>query len=176
MASLNKQQKRANRAKTKAKQQRVARSVRPAFTPDDMPLDIDYLSSRFDDDLLDDEDDLFGPDEDALIADLLNQHFEELKKAESVSQFDMLLTFFRGPLALAALAADDTEPLSTSLALLLARYWEWAHGTDPAISLERMEQPDFIDDFDRAFEIVAKEGEALMAAEGDLLDPFDPFK
>lgn len=173
MASLNKQQKRANRAKAKAKQQRVARSVRPAFTPDDTPLDIDYFSSGFDDDLLDDEDDLFGPDEEALLTDLMYQHFEALKKAESVSQFEMLLTFFRGPLALAALATDETEPLSTTLALMLARYWEWAHGTDTAISFERMEQPDFIDDFDRAFEIVAKEGEALMAAEGD---PFDPFK
>lgn len=173
MASLNKQQKRANRAKAKARQQRVARSVRPAFTPDDTPLDIDYFSSGVDDELLDDEDDLFGPDEEALLTDWMHQHFEALKKAESVSQFEMLLTFFRGPLAFAASAAPDTVPLSTSLALMLARYWEWADDIDPAISFERMEQPDFVNDFDRAFELVAKEGEALLAAE---VDPLDPFK
>lgn len=179
MASLNKQQKRAQRAKVKAKQQRVARSVRPAFAPDDAPFDPDYFPYGFDDnvlddqDLLDDVDDLFGPEEEALLFDMMSEHFEELKKAESISQFEMLLAFLRGPLALAALAdeAVDTETAASGLAVMLARYWEWADGIDLAHSLKRMEEPDFVNDFTKAFQIVEQETAELLAAEPDLLDP-----
>src|SRR5476651_2254392 len=48
-----------------------------------------------------------------------------------------------------------------------AQYWELTQGIDPDVSYERMEQPDFLEDFNAAFDIAEEEMAKLLAEEDD---------
>jgi|SRR5471030_55019 len=175
MSSLNKQQKRAKRAKTKAKQHRVARSTgatqasdRTVFDPEVFPYFDDSLlgaADDTDDDLLNE---LFSPEEEDLFEEFAQEHLDELKLAEAKGQRAFLTAFLKGPLAMNAMMdVDEDEDATEALFEALAQYWELTQGIDPDVSYERMEQPDFLEDFNAAFDIAEEEMAKLLAEEDD---------
>lgn len=175
MSSLNKQQKRAKRAKTKAKQHRVTRNTGATHTSDSSVFD-PQVFPYFDDSLLgttpltENEflDELFGPEEGDLFEEFTQEHLDELKLAEAEGQLEFLTAFLRGPMALnAIMSVDDDEDPNEAVFAALVRYWYLAQGIDPEFSYERIEQPDFLKDFNTAFDLVDEELAKMLAEEDD---------
>ena len=178
MASLNKQQKRAKRAKIKAKQQRIPHTPKPLF---DSFEDAEFFKSMqafdtFEDDrgwtLFDEYDRendisqedleaIAGIDEDKLQEIMLEQ-FHRMKEAESISRVAMFTEFFRGPTGIIALSVDDDEPMPSDLISMLVAYEIWAHGTDPDVAADKLLDPGYGEDYNLARETVTRETEALI--------------
>ncbi|TFH83614.1 MULTISPECIES: hypothetical protein [Pseudomonas] len=136
MASLNKQQKRAKRAKAKAKQIRMVGRK---------PLALD-----------DDHGHLAEP-----IPEYTLAMFSKMRDAEAVSRDDMLLTLLRElafiivdhPELLDMENADDEGMAATHLAAdMLIDYRMWADGMDRETAQAWLSEPQFITDFGKALD------------------------
>ena len=149
MASLTKQQKRAKRAKVKAKQQRVARSShRPA--------------------LLDDFSD--GPD--AYLIEFFEALFTQFQEAEKQRRKALFVALFIALADVMSAAPElqqeliETGDPSESMAMLsqsfLVDYRKWAYGATETETLEWLTSPDVLDDFTLASQ------EALAELSADL--------
>jgi hypothetical protein len=144
MASVTKQQKRAKRAKVKAKQQRIARSV--------------HQPARFDD---------FPDGPDAYPIEAFEALFTQFQEAEKQSRKELFLTLF---ISLADVfsanqdlgqeleqSGDPAEAMAALSQSFLVDYRQWAHGATEEETLEWLDRPEVIEDFAQAMDEAADE-------------------
>jgi hypothetical protein len=179
MASLNKQQKRAKRAKAKAKQQHVAHNHQPQFGDSHASDYMNLMSTEkgpgaaVDWSLYDDEEDeadisdedlaaLLGTVDETELHDMMLEQFSRMKEAESISRVAMFIEFLRGPAGIIAFAIEEGEPMADELLSMLVAYQVWAHGTDPDVAVSEILDPAYTDDFTTAMDTVAQEFDALL--------------
>ncbi|WP_347903307.1 hypothetical protein [Pseudomonas purpurea] len=157
MASQTKQQKRAKRAKVKAKQQRVARSSHPAqlgdFSDGASAHPIDYLESLFV---------LFQEAEDESRKDLFVTMFTALADVLSADQ---------GLQQEMSQSGDPSETMATLIQFFLIDYRKWAHGATEDETLKWLDAPDVVADFSQAMDEVAADlGADLLEEDAPRID------
>ncbi len=130
MPSQNKQHKRAQRAKTKAKQNRSQRAAKPVDT---LPADDDRLDfSEVD----------------------LSQLFDKMRSAEKTSQQAMCTAFLEDPLLELVLEQEGEEFATDFILSALIEYRQWSAETDEAGALAWIESAQFQADYVAASQAV----------------------
>ena len=130
MASPDKQQKRAARAKAKAKQNRTQRAA--------APVELDPNDDRIDFDSVD-----------------LTDLFQEMLDAEKVSQQAMCMAFLEHPLLALVLVQEGEETATDFIIGALIEYRQWSAGADEADALAWIESPAFQVDYVAASAAIA---------------------
>ena len=130
MASANKQQKRATRAKAKAKQNRTQRAV--------APVELDPNDDRIDFESVD-----------------LTELFKEMIDAQKISQQAMCTVFLEHPLLALVLEQEGEETATDFIIAALIEYRQWSTEVDEAGALAWVESPDFQIDYVAASEAIA---------------------
>ncbi|MGY2290867.1 hypothetical protein ACW9H6_14145 [Pseudomonas sp. SDO528_S397] len=125
MASPNKQQKRAQRAKTKAKQNRTQRAGAPkqdAFEGDDTRIDLESVD--------------------------LTELFVQMRTAGDTSQQALCMAFLSHPLLALVLEQEGEEHATDFIVAALLEYRQWVTDTeDEAAALAWIESPQFQADY-----------------------------
>ncbi len=122
MASANKQQKRASRAKAKAKQNRTQRAA--------APVELDPNDDRIDFESVD-----------------LTDMFKEMIDAEKISQQAMCAAFLEHPLLALVLEQEGEETATDFIIGALIEYRQWSTETDEAGAMAWIESPAFQADY-----------------------------
>ncbi|MGJ7515123.1 hypothetical protein ACSFE6_12395 [Pseudomonas baetica] len=122
MASANKQQKRASRAKAKAKQNRTQRAA--------APIELDPNDNRIDFESVD-----------------LTDMFKEMIDAQKISQQDMCKAFLEHPLLALVLEQEGEETATDFIIGALLEYRQWSTETDEDGALAWIESPEFQADY-----------------------------
>lgn len=130
MASANKQQKRATRAKAKAKQNRTQKAG--------APVELDPNDDRIDFDSVD-----------------LTDLFKEMIDAEKISQQAMCTAFLEHPLLALVLQQEGEETATDFIIGALIEYRQWSKEVDEAGALAWIESPAFQVDYVAASEAIA---------------------
>lgn len=130
MASANKQQKRATRAKAKAKQNRSQRAA--------APVELDPNDDRIDFESVD-----------------LTDLFQEMIDAEKISQKAMCTAFLEHPLLALVLLQEGAETATDFIIGALIEYRQWSTETDEAGAMAWIESPAFQVDYVAASEAIA---------------------
>ncbi|AXI59258.1 hypothetical protein DLD99_01850 [Pseudomonas kribbensis] len=130
MASANKQQKRAARAKTKAKQNRTKRA--------EAPVELDPNDDRIDFESVD-----------------LTELFKKMIDAEKISQQAMCTVFLEDPLLELVYEQEGEEGAMDFILAALIEYRQWSTETDEAGALAWIESPDFQKDYVAASDAIA---------------------
>jgi hypothetical protein len=154
MASLTKQQNRAKRAKVKAKQQRVARSIH-------RPARVDDFSD--------------GPD--TYPIEFFEALFTQFQEAESQSRKALFVALFIALADVMSAAPElqqeliETGDPSESMAMLsqsfLIDYRKWAYGATETETLEWLTRSDVLDDFTLAMEEAVAKLSAGQSKDGE---------
>jgi hypothetical protein len=123
MASANKQQKRNQRAKAKAKQNRVQRAAAPNdfLDPNDERIDLETVD----------------------LSDLFNQ----MRIAEKLSQQAMCAAFLGHPLLALVLEQEGEEEATDLIFTALIEYRRLTTGVDEQTALDWVESPQFHADY-----------------------------
>jgi len=130
MSSANKQQKRATRAKAKAKQNRTQRAAAPVeLDPNDERIDFESVD--------------------------LTELFMEMSEAAKISQQAMCLAFLEHPLLALVLVQEGEETATDFIIGALIEYRQWAHEEDEATAMAWIESPAFQADYVAASKILA---------------------
>ncbi|GFM87588.1 hypothetical protein PSCICO_29870 [Pseudomonas cichorii] len=154
MASPDKQQKRAKRAKIKAKQNRSGKPaqnvVHPVFASplvnqpfDDVQLDLNTF------DFQDIVENGFDP---ADYEDL----FEAMKAAETISQLALCVVFLQYPVLALVISEEDEEQATDFMMGLLITYRALFHDEDEDTAVEWIGSPTFQADYNKASELLVK--------------------
>ena len=130
MASTDKQQKRAARAKAKAKQNRSQRAA--------APVELDPNDDRIDFESVD-----------------LTELFKEMLDAEKISQQAMCMAFLEHPLLALVLVQEGEETATDFIIGALIEYRQWSAGADEADALAWIESPAFQVDYVAASAAIA---------------------
>ncbi|PCR94282.1 hypothetical protein C1X59_15450 [Pseudomonas sp. FW215-R2] len=130
MASANKQQKRAARAKTKAKQNRTKRA--------EAPVELDPNDDRIDFESVD-----------------LTELFKKMIDAEKISQQAMCAAFLEDPLLELVYEQEGEEGAMDFILAALIEYRQWSTETDEAGALAWIESPAFQKDYVAASDAIA---------------------
>jgi hypothetical protein len=130
MASANKQQKRASRAKAKAKQNRTQRTA--------APVELDPNDDRIDFESVD-----------------LTDLFKEMIDAQKISQQAMCAAFLEHPLLALVLEQEGEETATDFIIAALIEYRQWSTETDEAGALAWIESPAFQADYVAASDAIA---------------------
>lgn len=130
MASANKQQKRATRAKAKAKHNRTQRAA--------APVDLDPNDDRIDFESVD-----------------LTELFKEMLDAAKISQQAMCAAFLEHPLLALVLEQEGEETATDFIMAALIEYRQWSTETDEAGALAWIESEAFQTDYVTASEVIA---------------------
>ncbi|VVM58091.1 hypothetical protein PS645_01111 [Pseudomonas fluorescens] len=130
MASASKQQKRATRAKAKAKQNRSQRAA--------APVELDPNDDRIDFESVD-----------------LTDLFKEMIEAEKISQKAMCTAFLEHPLLALVLQQEGEETATDFIIGALIEYRQWSTETDEAGAMAWIESPAFQVDYVAASEAIA---------------------
>lgn len=130
MASASKQQKRATRAKAKAKQNRSQRAA--------APVELDPNDDRIDFESVD-----------------LTDLFKEMIDAEKISQKAMCTAFLEHPLLALVLQQEGEETATDFIIAALIEYRQWSTETDEAGAMAWIESPAFQVDYVAASEAIA---------------------
>ncbi|MGE8146067.1 hypothetical protein ACQKP7_12815 [Pseudomonas frederiksbergensis] len=130
MASANKQQKRATRAKTKAKQNRTQRAA--------APVELDPNDDRIDFESVD-----------------LTELFKEMIDAQKISQQTMCAAFLEHPLLALVLEQEGEETATDFILAALIEYRQWSAEVDEAAALAWIESPAFQADYVAASDAIA---------------------
>ncbi|MEE4814024.1 hypothetical protein V2K35_12975 [Pseudomonas alliivorans] len=160
MASPDKQQKRAKRAKIKAKQNRSGKSptnvVHPVFASplvnqpfDDVQLDMSTFDFK---DIVENG---FDP---ADYEDL----FDTMKAAEAISQLAMCLVFLQYPVLALVVSEEDEEEATDFMMGLLITYRAIHHNEDEDTAVEWVEGKAFQADFQMASDLLMKRDTRAM--------------
>ncbi|MBW0236738.1 hypothetical protein [Pseudomonas sp. D1HM] len=140
MSSPKKQQKNAQRAKSKAKQNRTAKPAKPsAGSLIDNPFDdvkIDLSTFDFQDIL---ENGFDPADYDDL--------FQAMKAAEAKNQLTMCMVFLQYPVLELVISEEEEEPATDFLMGLLIEYRIAVHGDDEDRAVAWIETPAFQKDY-----------------------------
>ncbi|WP_116886197.1 hypothetical protein [Pseudomonas syringae] len=154
MASPDKQQKRAKRAKIKAKQNRSGKAatslVHPVFASalvnqpfDDVELDLNTF------DFSDIVENGFDP---ADYDDL----FTAMKQAEAISQLALCVVFLQYPVLALVISEEDEDPATDFMLGLLIVYRAMYHDEDEDSAIEWIESPAFQKDYTLASGLLMK--------------------
>ncbi|WP_426117927.1 hypothetical protein [Pseudomonas sp. DSP3-2-2] len=157
MASPDKQHKRAQRAKAKAKQNRSSKPVQNVVHPvfasplinqpfDDVEIDL----STFD--FKDIEENGFDP---ADFDDL----FQTMKAAHSISQLAMCVVFLQYPVLELVIAEEDEEPATDFMMGLLITYRAMFYEEDEDAAIEWIGSTSFQTDYNEASRLLLKRNE-----------------
>jgi hypothetical protein len=130
MASANKQNKRASRAKAKAKQNRTQRAA--------APVELDPNDDRIDFESVD-----------------LTELFKKMIDAEKTSQQAMCLAFLEDPLLELVYEQEGEEGAMDFILAALIEYRQWSTEVDEAGALAWIESPAFQADYVAASDIIA---------------------
>jgi len=131
MPSHHKQDKRAARAKTKAKENRVKRAAAPVeLDPNDDRIDLESVD--------------------------LTDLFKLMRDAEAVSQQAMCRTFLEHPLLTLVVEQEGEEGATDFIIAALLEYREWSAGDDEAAALAWIESAQFQADYVAASQQVAE--------------------
>lgn len=122
MASANKQQKRASRAKAKAKQNRTQRAA--------APVELDPNDDRIDFESVD-----------------LTDMFKEMIDAQKISQQAMCMAFLEHPLLALVLEQEGEETATDFIIGALIEYRQWSTEADEATAMAWIESPEFQADY-----------------------------
>ena len=140
MSSPKKQQKNAQRAKTKAKQNRVGKPAKASAGAlldnpfDDVKIDLSTFNFQ---DILDNG---FDP---ADYDDL----FQAMKAAEAKNQLTMCMVFLQYPVLELVISEEEEEPATDFLMGLLIEYRIAVHGDDEDSAVAWIETPAFQKDY-----------------------------
>ncbi|MHC8389675.1 hypothetical protein ACYZTM_16940 [Pseudomonas sp. MDT2-39-1] len=134
MASANKQNKRATRAKAKAKQNRTQRAA--------APVELDPNDDRIDFESVD-----------------LTDLFKEMIDAEKISQQAMCAAFLEHPLLALVLVQEGEETATDFIIGALIEYRQWSTEVDEAGALAWIESPAFQVDYVAASEAIAAQNQ-----------------
>ncbi|MHC8346455.1 hypothetical protein [Pseudomonas sp. RT6P73] len=134
MASANKQNKRATRAKAKAKQNRTQRAA--------APVELDPNDDRIDFESVD-----------------LTELFKEMIDAEKISQQAMCAAFLEHPLLALVLEQEGEETATDFIIGALIEYRQWSTEVDEAGALAWIESPAFQVDYVAASEAIAAQNQ-----------------
>jgi hypothetical protein len=134
MASANKQQKRATRAKAKAKQNRTQRAA--------APVELDPNDDRIDFESVD-----------------LTELFKEMIDAQKISQQAMCTAFLEHPLLALVLEQEGEETATDFIIAALIEYRQWSAEVDEAGALAWIESPEFQVDYVAASEAIAAQNQ-----------------
>jgi hypothetical protein len=152
MASPDKQQKRAQRAKLKAKQNRSGKPakkvVHPVFASAlvDQPFDdVEIDLSTFD--FKDIVENGFDPAE-------YDDLFQAMKQAEAISQLALCAVFLQYPVLELVIAEEDEEPATDFMMGLLIMYRAIIHDEDEDTAIEWIGSPAFQADYNKASELL----------------------
>lgn len=154
MASPDKQQKRAKRAKIKAKQNRSGKAatslVHPVFASalvnqpfDDVELDLNTF----------DFSDIFENGFDPADYDDL---FTAMKQAEAISQLALCVVFLQYPVLALVISEEDEDPATDFMMGLLIVYRAMYHDEDEDSAIEWIESPAFQKDYTLASDLLMK--------------------
>ncbi|MGF6111807.1 hypothetical protein HKK52_18775 [Pseudomonas sp. ADAK2] len=130
MASADKQQKRATRAKAKAKQNRTQRAA--------APVELDPNDDRIDFESVD-----------------LTELFKEMIDAQKISQQAMCAAFLEHPLLALVLEQEGEETATDFILAALIEYRQWSAEVDEAAALAWIESPIFQADYVAASDAIA---------------------
>jgi hypothetical protein len=136
MASTHKQQKRATRAKAKAKQNRAQRAA--------APVELDPNDDRIDFESVD-----------------LTDLFKEMIDAEKISQQAMCEAFLEHPLLALVLLQEGQETATDFIIGALIEYRQWSTEVDEASALAWIESPAFQVDYVAASEAIAAQNQQI---------------
>jgi hypothetical protein len=134
MASANKQNKRATRAKAKAKQNRTQRAA--------APVELDPNDDRIDFESVD-----------------LTDMFKEMIDAQKISQQAMCLAFLEHPLIALVLEQEGEETATDFIIGALIEYRQWSTEEDEAAAMAWIESPTFQVDYVAASESIAAQNQ-----------------
>ncbi|PWE48047.1 hypothetical protein [Pseudomonas prosekii] len=134
MASANKQQKRATRAKAKAKQSRSQRAA--------APVELDPNDDRIDFESVD-----------------LTELFKEMLDAAKISQQAMCTAFLEHPLLALVLEQEGEETATDFIIGALLEYRQWSTEADEASALAWIESPAFQADYVAASAAIADQNQ-----------------
>jgi hypothetical protein len=154
MASPDKQQKRAKRAKVKAKQNRMGKAGQSAVHP---VLANPFVNEPFDDveidlntfDFKDIVENGFDP---AHFDDL----FEAMKTAEAISQLAMCVVFLQYPVLELVIAEEPEDDATDFMMGLLITYRAIEHGEEEDTAIEWIGSAAFQADYNQASQILEK--------------------
>ncbi|KRW62413.1 hypothetical protein [Pseudomonas sp. TTU2014-080ASC] len=122
MASVSKQQKRAQRAKTKARENRVKRQApAPDLDPNDDRIDLEAVD--------------------------LTELFIAMRDAGKNSQQALCLAFLNHPLLEIVFEQEGEEGATDFILAALIEYHQWAEGSDEAAALAWIESEQFRQDY-----------------------------
>ena len=130
MASANKQNKRASRAKAKAKQNRTQRAA--------TPVELDPNDDRIDFESVD-----------------LTELFKKMIDAEKTSQQAMCAAFLEDPLLELVYEQEGEEGATDFILAALIEYRQWSTEADEASALAWIESPAFQADYVAASDAIA---------------------
>jgi len=131
MASANKQQKRAHRAKAKAKQNRTQRNA--------APVELDPNDDRIDFESVD-----------------LTELFKKMRDAEKIDQQALCTAFLEDPLLEIVFEQEGEEGAMDFILAALIEYRQWSTEADEAAALAWIESPQFQADYVAASEALMK--------------------
>ncbi|MDF2488368.1 MAG: hypothetical protein K0S77_990 [Pseudomonas sp.] len=138
MASSTKQQKRAKRAATKAKQNRMVRSGQAVKASSGESSSVEQVFAK------------------AMESDSYSDLFEKMKKAQEGGLVPMISVFLVDPLLTLVLKGHKEEHATDYIVLVFNAYRTWLDGADEDTTMAWLESDEFQEAYVTASENVAK--------------------
>ncbi len=142
MASNTKQQKRAKRAASKAKQNRMVRSGQAVKASSGESSSVEQVFSK------------------AMESDSYKELFEKMKQAQENGLVPMISVFLVDPLLALVLKGHKEEHATDYIVLVFNAYRTWLDGADEDTTMAWLESDEFQEAYVSASEAVAKQQQA----------------
>lgn len=142
MASNTKQQKRAKRAASKAKQNRMVRSGQAVKASSGESSNVEQVFSK------------------AMESDSYKELFEKMKQAQENGLVPMISVFLVDPLLALVLKGHKEEHATDYIVLVFNAYRTWLDGADEDTTMAWLESDEFQEAYVSASEAVAKQQQA----------------
>ncbi|MBF8780742.1 hypothetical protein [Pseudomonas fulva] len=139
MASNTKQQKRAKRAATKAKQNRMVRSGQAVKAMSGESTSVEQVFSK------------------AMDSGSYNDLFARMKQAQEGGLVPMISVFLVDPLLALVLKGHKEEHATDYIVLVFTAYRQWLDGADEDVTMAWLESDEFQQAYISASELVAKQ-------------------
>ncbi|MNG93004.1 hypothetical protein D3C79_519550 [compost metagenome] len=139
MATSTKQQKRAKRAASKAKQNRMVRSGQAVKASAGDSASVEQVFNK------------------ALESDSYTPLFEKMKQAQENGLVPMISVFLVDPLLTLVLKGHNEEHATDYIVLVFTAYRAWLDGASDEATMEWLESDEFQDAYVTASEVVAKQ-------------------
>nr|WP_314874679.1 hypothetical protein [uncultured Pseudomonas sp.] len=139
MASNTKQQKRAKRAASKAKQNRMVRSGQAVKASAGDSASVEQIFNK------------------ALESDSYSELFDKMKAAQETGLVAMIAVFLVDPLLTLVLKGHKEEHATDYIVLVFTAYRTWLDGADEETTMAWLESDEFQEAYVAASEVVAKQ-------------------